>query len=225
MSDATGTAFDELARVQRVVPSLAIGDTAIVAPLIDALTAGGVRCIEVLLRDAEAVDHIRWIAAHHPDVHVGAGNLVDPTQWDAIEAAGARFVASPCATPALYARAADSALPWLPGVQTPGEIANALAAGYRTLRFFPAAPAGGAPALAVLAPVFPEARFSPAGGIDAGTCRDYLALPSVTWIAGGWLTPATLVATGQWHVIRERVRLTCGGAADTAFFEAPAAPR
>jgi len=209
MTDASGTRFEQLARAQRVVPVLTIGDAEILAPLIGALGAGGATCIEITLRTADAVPHIRWIRTHHPELCVGAGTVLDAAQWDAAEAAGAQFMVSPCATPALYARASRSTLPWLPGVQTASEIALALEAGYRTLKFFPAEPAGGVRMLANLAPVFPHARFCPTGGIDAGNYHDYLALASVSWVAGSWLTPAALVATGQWQAIADRVGAVC----------------
>ncbi len=209
MPDATDSAFDRIARAQQVVPVLTIADVDILAPLMVALRTGGARCIEITLRTADAIEHIRWIRTHHPDLCVGAGTVLNAGQWQAAAAAGAQFIVSPCSTPSLYACAVDSELPWLPGVQTPGEIAVALESGYRTLKFFPAEPAGGTRTLASLAPVFPQARFCPTGGIDASNCTDYLALPSVSWVAGSWLTPAGLVATSQWQAIASRVRAAC----------------
>ena len=216
MTDATDTEFGRLARAQRVVPVLTIGDPDILPPLIAALARGGATCIEVTLRTPEACDHIRWIRAHHPALCVGAGTVLNGAQWDAAEAAGAQFVISPGTTPTLFARAAQSPLPWLPGVQTASEIATALDAGYRTLKFFPAEPAGGTATLASLAPVFPEARFCPTGGITAANCADYLALAAVCWVAGTWLTPAAHVVTGHWQAISDQVRAYCTRAGSPA---------
>jgi 2-dehydro-3-deoxyphosphogluconate aldolase/(4S)-4-hydroxy-2-oxoglutarate aldolase len=211
MTDATDTPFARQASAQRVVPVVTIGDADILPPLIEALRSGGATCIEVTLRTIEAIEHIRWIAHHHPDLCVGAGTVLNGGQWDAAADAGAQFIVSPCATPALYDKAAASTLPWLPGVQTASEIAQALESGHRTLKFFPAEPAGGTRTLSALAPVFPQVRFCPTGGVDGGNCEDYLALTSVSWVAGSWLTPAALVATGQWETIAARVRAGCGG--------------
>lgn len=210
MPDATDSAFDRIARAQRVVPVLTVADVDILEPLIAALRNGGARCIEITLRTADAIEQLRWISSHHPDLCVGAGTVLNAGQWQAAEAAGAQFIVSPCTTPGLFACAANSALPWLPGVQTAGEIAVALESGYRTLKFFPAEPAGGTRTLASLAPVFPEVRFCPTGGIDAANWTDYLALQSVSWVAGSWLTPPGLVATSQWEAIAGRVRAACG---------------
>jgi len=210
VTDATDTPFARQASTQRVVPVLTIGDADILPPLIEALRSGGATCIEVTLRTIEAIEHIHWIVRHHPDLCVGAGTVLNPGQWKAAADAGAQFIVSPCATPALYGTAATSALPWLPGVQTASEIAVALESGHRTLKFFPAEPAGGTRMLSALAPVFPQARFCPTGGVDGGNYEDYLALNAVSWVAGSWLTPAALVATGQWEAITQRVRDGCG---------------
>jgi 2-dehydro-3-deoxyphosphogluconate aldolase / (4S)-4-hydroxy-2-oxoglutarate aldolase len=211
VADATDTPFARLASAQCVVPVLTVRDADVLPPLIDALQQGGAICIEVTLRTAEAIEHIRWIAKRYPDLCVGAGTVLSAEAWDAAADAGAQFIVSPCATPALYAKAQMSSLPWLPGVQTASEIAVAIESGHRTLKFFPAVPAGGVELLASYAPVFPEARFCPTGGVDASNCDDFLALPSVSWVAGSWLTPAALVASGQWGAIADRVRAACAG--------------
>lgn len=211
MTDATGSRFAALAARQQVVPVLTIGDADILPGLIGALRDGGATCIEITLRTPTAIDHLRRIVGEHPDLCVGAGTVLDARQWDAAERAGAHFMVSPCATPGLFARARESALPWLPGVQTASEVAVALEQGYRLLKFFPAEAAGGVRMLASLAPVFREARFCPTGGVDASNFADYLELASVAWIAGSWLTPPALVAAGAWSAISERVRavVTC----------------
>ncbi len=196
---------------QRVLPVLTVGDADILPPLIDTLSAAGVRVVEVTLRTDEALEHIRWITAHHPQLLVGAGTVLESAQWDAAERAGARFFVSPCATPALFERAHASTGVWLPGVQTPSEIALAREHGFRLQKFFPAEAAGGVRALASLAPVFPDIRFCPTGGVDSSNWRDYLALSAVPFVAGSWLTPATLVATGDWPGIAARVAAVLGG--------------
>jgi len=74
----------------------------------------------------------------------------------------------------------------------------ACAAGYGCLKFFPAESAGGVAALKALAGPFPEVRFCPTGGINAGNAGAYLALDNVVAVGGSWVAPADAVAAGDW---------------------------
>jgi 2-dehydro-3-deoxyphosphogluconate aldolase/(4S)-4-hydroxy-2-oxoglutarate aldolase len=205
MADAIDSLFLARARAQHLVPVLTLGDADIVVPLLDALVAAGVACVEVTLRDAEDALHLRLIAEHFPTLLVAAGGVTNETQWEAAQAAQVSCITSPGATPLLYELSASTTTPWLPGVQTPTEIATALAAGYRVQRLFPA-PLGGARAIRILTSAFPEARFLPMGVIDAEQWPDYLALPAVTALAVTALTPPALVVSGQWMEITRRAR-------------------
>lgn len=202
----------EVLERQRVLPVLTVGDADILPPLMEALIAAGVRALEITLRTPEALDHIHYVATQHPQLLVGAGTVLTAEQWQAAEHVGARFFVSPCATPALFEHACAASALWLPGAQTPSEIAVAREHGFRLQKFFPAEAAGGVRTLASLAPVFPDVRFCPTGGVDGSNWQDYLALAAVPFVAGSWLTPATLVATGDWAAITARARAAIGPA-------------
>ena len=61
-----------------------------------------------------------------------------------------------------------------------------------------------------LAAPFPQVRFCPTGGIDATSCRDYLALPAVFAVGGSWVTPNAAIATGDWAHIESLARIASG---------------
>jgi 2-dehydro-3-deoxyphosphogluconate aldolase/(4S)-4-hydroxy-2-oxoglutarate aldolase len=82
----------------------------------------------------------------------------------------------------------------------------AVAHGFSILKFFPAAAAGGLPALRALAGPFPHVRFCPTGGIGEDTFAAWLALPNVAAVGGSWLTPSEEVRAGNWAAISARVR-------------------
>src|ERR1700678_4056241 len=99
--------IDEILRAGPVMPVVVIDDAANAVPLARALVAGGIRAIEITLRTGaalDAVDAIPGVATALPGADVLA----------ALEA-GARFIVSPGATPALMAAAIGSGLPFLPG--------------------------------------------------------------------------------------------------------------
>ena len=92
----------------------------------------------------------------------------------------------------------------MPGVQTASEIMACLERGFDVMKFFPAVPAGGIPALKALAGPFPQVKFCPTGGIGESDASTWLALPNVLAVGGSWLAPAELVAAGDWPAITAR---------------------
>jgi 2-dehydro-3-deoxyphosphogluconate aldolase/(4S)-4-hydroxy-2-oxoglutarate aldolase len=170
-------------------------------PLARALLAGGVDTMEITLRTAEALDAIRSVAEQVPDMAVGAGTIVRPEKAREAVSAGAAFLVSPGCTPRLLEALFDQAVPILPGAATASEVIALMEHGVTEMKFFPAAAAGGPKAVGALAGPLPEATFCPTGGIDRTASADYLALPNVACVGGSWLTPANLVAAGDWNAI------------------------
>ena len=190
-----------------VVPVVVIDDLAHAVPVAQALVAGGLPVIELTLRTPVALDAIRAIADEVPDILIGAGTIVTTGQAKQAVDAGARFLVSPGATPALLDAMAVTGLPFLPGTATVSEVLAVLEAGFTAMKFFPAEASGGAPFLKALSTVVPAARFCPTGGITYASAPDYLKLPNVGCVGGSWLTPPEALATGDWSLVRERSAL------------------
>lgn len=191
----------EILATSPVMPVIVIDELACAVPLARALVAGGIRVLEVTLRTAAALDSIRAIAAEVPEALVGVGTIVSPADLEAARAAGARFGVSPGANAELLAAARGSSLPFLPGVMTPSDVIAAIAAGFDTLKLFPAKQAGGVGMLKALGGPFPQLRFCPTGGIDLASAPEFLALPNVACVGGSWLTPVDKVKAGDWVAI------------------------
>ena len=105
---------------------------------------------------------------------------------------------SPGSTRTLIDAARDVALPYLPAAATVSEVMALLELGLNPLKFFPAEPAGGIPALKALYAPIPEARFCPTGGIGAANAPAYLALPNVVCVGGSWVAPNDAIAARDW---------------------------
>jgi 2-dehydro-3-deoxyphosphogluconate aldolase/(4S)-4-hydroxy-2-oxoglutarate aldolase len=189
-----------------VMPVIVLNQVADAVPLARALVAGGIRVLEVTLRTPAALESIRAIAAEVPDAILGAGTVVTPADLDAAAAAGAVFAVSPGASPDLLRAGREAAIPLLPGVMTPSDVINAIAAGYTAMKLFPAAQAGGMGMLKALSGPFPQVRFCPTGGIDLASAPAFLALPNVACVGGSWLTPADRVKAGDWAAVTELAR-------------------
>jgi len=127
-----------------VIPVVVVDDVDHAVPIARALVAGGLPVIELTLRTPVALTAIERIAGEVPEIFIGAGTIVEPSQAKQAASAGAQFLVSPGSTPTLLQAMTDSGLPHLPGVATVSEILTALEAGYTELKFFPAEAAGGA---------------------------------------------------------------------------------
>jgi 2-dehydro-3-deoxyphosphogluconate aldolase/(4S)-4-hydroxy-2-oxoglutarate aldolase len=185
-----------------VIPVATIPLPADAVPLAEALLEGGVGVIEVTLRSDAALAAIEAIRRACPDMCVGAGTLWTAEQTLQAAGAGAEFLVSPGVVDAVQDVAASQRLPYLPGAQTATEIAHLVRRGVRAVKFFPAGPAGGPPALAALAAVFPHVQFCPTGGISESNASKYLELASVPCVGGSWLASGTLLTSRDWPAVR-----------------------
>lgn len=197
MSDKAANLLSIL-RSQPVMPVLIIERLDDAVPLARALAEGGLKAIEITMRTPVALDAIRAVSQGSPETLVGAGTILSPADYAAAVEAGAKFIVSPGATPALFAAAKESDVPFLPGTATASEIIAAREEGLRIVKFFPAEQSGGAPFLKAISSPIADMAFCPTGGISLKNANDYLSLPNVVCVGGSWVAPKELVASGDW---------------------------
>ena len=185
-------------RLAPVVPVLVVEDLAHAAPLAKALSAGGLKALEVTLRTPAALDVIRAMIDAAPDAVVGAGTLRTPKDVVDAHKAGARFGVSPGLSTRVLDAAEEVGLPMLPGVATPSEAMAAADRGLSVLKFFPAEANGGAPVLKAWASPLKGLVFCPTGGVSKANAGDYLGLENVVCVGGSWVAPGKLLAAGDW---------------------------
>lgn len=190
----------------RVVPVIVITQPAQAVPLAEALLEGGIDVMEITLRHAAGLAAIEAVAKSVPAMHVGAGTVTVAQDVARVQNAGARFALSPGMTEALVAEVLRCQLPFVPGTMTPGEIMRAREHGFRLVKLFPAAQAGGLGMLKALGGPLADMQFCPTGGISLANLQDYLRLDNVPMVGGSWLTPLDLVETGNWTAITRLAR-------------------
>jgi len=204
---------DETAAIMKlapVIPVLTVHSVEDGVAQAKALVAGGLPAIEVTLRTPSALAAIKAIAAQVPGAVPGAGTIVEASQIAEAVAAGARFLVSPGASPALAEAAAQSPVPFLPGCASASEAMALRDRGFRSLKLFPAEAAGGAKLLASLAAPLPDLRFCPTGGIDLKKAPDYLKLPNVACVGGSWMLPKDALASGDYATVEKLAREASG---------------
>jgi 2-dehydro-3-deoxyphosphogluconate aldolase/(4S)-4-hydroxy-2-oxoglutarate aldolase len=204
----------EILGLAPVIPVLTVAELEHAVPLAKALTAGGLRVLEITLRTPAALAAVEAMRSAVPDAVIGVGTLTRPVDFAAAGRAGAQFGVTPGLTAELAAAARGARFPILPGVMTPTEMLVARAAGFNVLKLFPALQAGGVPMLKALAAPFPDILFCPTGGITRHTVPEYLALPNVVCVGGSWLAPHAMLAAGDWSGIEALAR-------DAAMLRAP----
>jgi 2-dehydro-3-deoxyphosphogluconate aldolase/(4S)-4-hydroxy-2-oxoglutarate aldolase len=179
--------IEDLVGLAPVIPVVVIDDLEDAVPLATALVRGGLPAIEVTLRTPVALAAIQRIVQEVPGAVVGAGTVTTSLQVEEALAAGARFLVSPGATPALLDAMQASGVPILPGAATASDIVALIERGIFHAKLFPAEVVGGVGALKAFAGPFPQMRFCPTGGIDAAKAPSYLVLPNVACVGGSWM--------------------------------------
>ena len=190
----------QLINEKRIVPVVAINDSAKAADLASALVAGGLPIAEITLRTPASLDSIK-IAANNKDLLVGVGSLRNAEDLKRAFDAGAKFAVSAGFSPSVAVEAAQLGIPYFPGVSTPTEILQAINEGISTLKFFPAETLGGVNALKAMTAPFPGISFMPTGGISASNAKDYLSLASVVAVGGSWMVASKLIDAGDFETI------------------------
>lgn len=198
--------LDAVFALAPVIPVITIEDAAHAVPLARALVAGGLRVIEITLRTQAGLDAARAIIDEVPDAVVGIGTVLTPADYERAARLGAAFAISPGLSLGLLDAANAGEMPFAPGIQTASDLIACVTRGYELAKFFPAVPAGGLAALDALAGPFPNVRFCPTGGINAGNAAQWLAHKKVVAIGGSWVAPAADIKAGAWAAIEQRAR-------------------
>ncbi|RMF73150.1 MAG: bifunctional 4-hydroxy-2-oxoglutarate aldolase/2-dehydro-3-deoxy-phosphogluconate aldolase [Alphaproteobacteria bacterium] len=188
---------------QRILPVLTMADAGQVPPLAEVLRSHGLTAIEVTLRTPAAWEAIRAFLAEG-DFIVGVGTVRRGEDLARARAAGAAFAVAPGMTDELLAAATESPLPFVPAAATPSEMMTLAEAGFRLIKFFPAAAMGRSVLEAVRGPL-PELRFLANGGIGPDAAADWLALETVLAVGGSWVAPSGLLATAAFGEIGRRL--------------------
>ena len=139
-----------------------------------AIFEAGIEAIEVPLNSPEPFKSIALLAQALPaSALVGAGTVLTPEQVDELDRAGGRLLVSPNVDPAVLARAGAYGMVTMPGVFTPTEAFQAIAAGASALKFFPAS-ALGPKGIAAIRTVLPaETIVGAVGGVSDSDFAEY----------------------------------------------------
>ena len=189
-----------------IIPVVVSEDARDAHALGQALMDGGLPAAEVTFRTEAAEEVIRILSHDFPDMLVGAGTVLTCEQADKAMAAGAKFIVAPGFNPTVVKHCIDKGYPVTPGVQTPGEMEQAMELGLDFVKFFPAEPAGGLPMIKAVAAPYTKLKFMPTGGINKDNVKDYLAYNKIVACGGTWMVKGDLIASGDFEAVAQLTR-------------------
>ncbi len=186
-----------------IIPVVVLEDPNDAHALGEALMKGGLPAAEVTFRTEAAEEVIRILSTDFPEMLVGAGTVLTCEQADRAIAAGAKFIVAPGFNPHVVKYCLDKGYPVTPGVQTPGEMEQAMELGLDFVKFFPAEPAGGLPMIKAVAAPYSKLKFMPTGGINKDNVKDYLSYNKIVACGGTWMVKGDLIASGDFSSVEE----------------------
>ncbi len=142
----------------------------------DALVEAGIRLIEVPFNSPDPTTSIRMLQDRLGDrAAIGGGTVLDVAAVEALAATGGTIMVTPNTNPAVIARGVELGLEAMPGFVTPSEAFQAIAAGARRLKLFPAVALGPAYLKAVREVLPKHVRVWAVGGTGADNLAEWLA--------------------------------------------------
>ena len=178
----------------RVVPVVVIKELDDTIPTLKALCEGGLPVAEITFRTACAAEAIALGVKKFPDMHIGAGTVINAEQAQKAIDAGAQFIVSPGLSAEVAEVCKNAEIPYFPGCATPTEIMQAIALGITTVKFFPANVYGGLSAIKALSAPFPQVKFLPTGGVDMNNIKEFLAFDKIVAVGGSFMMKGDIVA-------------------------------
>lgn len=170
--------------------------------VIDAVTKGGIKMIEITMTVPGAVDIIKELSQKYKgtDILIGAGTVLDPETARACILAGADFIVSPNFNEDTVKLCNRYRVAVMPGIMTVNEAIKALEYGVEVLKVFPGNAYGPSIISSFKGPL-PQANFMPTGGVNLENVKDWVKAGAVAVGTGGDLTKGA--KTGDYELVTE----------------------
>jgi 2-dehydro-3-deoxyphosphogluconate aldolase/(4S)-4-hydroxy-2-oxoglutarate aldolase len=197
------------ARVDEIglVPVIRTSSAADARFAVEEVAKGGIPVIEVTMTVPGAIEVIREIVKHVPEVILGAGTVVDVETAKRCIDAGAQFISNPALDlPTVEYVAGVRDVIMLCGALTPTEVLTAWKAGSDFVKIFPCSLVGGDNYIRMLRRPFPDIPIIAAGGVTQQNAAHFLLAGATALSVGKELIPRESMLLHKPDRIRELTR-------------------
>ena len=149
-------------------------------------------CLEITLRNDNAMAVLSHILSNYPDLIVGVGTITNADNLFSVAESGAHFGVTPGMNSALYTAMNDSSLPIIPGVSTISEAMEAMEHGCNYVKLFPASQIGLKTVKSWSGPL-QNVSICATGGLNFDSAKEWLDVPQVKMVGGGWMAPKEIL--------------------------------
>lgn len=193
---------EKIVAIIRGVSNDKIADTA------KALAEGGIKIMEITIdqsspdgtkRTCEAIETVK---SKLPDVHVGAGTVMNAIQARAVHDAGAELIVSPNINIDVIRLAAELNMVSMPGAVTPSEIAAAYECGADYVKIFPVVSLGTEYIKALRGPMG-HIKMMAVGGVGLNNMEAYHKAGICGFGIGGSIVNLELINNGEYGKVKE----------------------
>lgn len=200
---------DEALRIileTKVIAVIRMAEADKLRKVVEAVSRGGVRAIEITMTTPGALDAIGALAAGKPAGSlIGAGTVLDAATAADVIRAGAEFVVSPVLDAGMVRTCRDADRFVAPGAFSPTEILSAWRLGADVVKVFPATSLGPKFFKDVRGPL-PQVRIMPTGGVSMANAADFLAAGACCVGIGTALLDKEIIRRGDWDALTSRSR-------------------
>lgn len=208
------TAASDALRQNPVVAVLRARDATDYGPVIEALLAGGIRCIELTLSTPGVFTELpRLLERFGSGADMGIGTVTTLAQAEEAIEGGAAYIVTPVTGLDIIRLCTSKGVPVYPGGLTPTELHTAWSAGATAVKIFPASTVGPGYISQLRGP-FPDIQVMPSGGVDIGDIPAWIHAGAVAVSLGGPLLQDAL-SGGSLPDLTRRARTVTDLVADT----------
>lgn len=181
-----------------IIAVIRLNDTKKLNDIIQALSKGGVKALEITMTTPNAIEVIKTVSAEvGDDFLVGAGTVLDPETARLTILAGAQFVVGPILNLKMIHLVHRYDKVVIPGAFTPTEIMKAWDAGADVVKVFPATALGPKYFKDVHGPL-PQVKLTPTGGVSLNNAAEFIKSGACCLGVGTALIDKQFVADSDW---------------------------